>query len=155
MSWRLFLVLVLLTLNNESKSQTFDEEFENETSLFETSTANIEASTTNVESVTATESTTSNDYLEDVSDDEEIEIAELERPQNLEVAASTQRSITLKWKFIPTSGRVIGYRIFYSQDNFQKVKVIMYPTSTYELSDLGNYIFMIFRIGLHVCFNVL
>jgi hypothetical protein len=153
MSWRLFIVLVLLlSINRESESQ----ELGNGTSLPETSL--FEASqfeTTTIESVTVTDSTTdfsaSSDSLEENEDEEnkneenqneEVVIEEMERPQQLEVTASTQRTITLRWKFTPTSERVIGYRIFYSQDNVPKVKAIMYQTSTYELSELG--IFMIF-----------
>jgi hypothetical protein len=144
--------VLLLSINRESESQ----ELGNGTSLPETSL--FEASqfeTTTIESVTVTDSTTdfsaSSDSLEENEDEEnkneedvneEVVIEEMERPQQLEVTASTQRTITLRWKFTPTSERVIGYRIFYSQDNVPKVKAIMYQTSTYELSELG--IFMIF-----------
>jgi hypothetical protein len=159
--------VLLLSINRESESQ----ELGNGTSLPETSLFEAsQFETTTIESVTVTDSTTdfsaSSDSLEENEDEEskneenqneenqneenqneenqneEVVIEEMERPQQLEVTASTQRTITLRWKFTPTSERVIGYRIFYSQDNVPKVKAIMYQTSTYELSELG--IFMIF-----------
>jgi hypothetical protein len=115
--------VLLLSINRESESH----ESGNET-LPEKS----QPETTNIESMT-TGFSASSDSLEENEDEE------LERPQQLEVTASTQRTITLRWKFTPTTERVIGYRVFYSHDNVPKVKAIMYPTSTYELSELGTF----------------
>ena len=142
MQWRL-LFLFLVLLNGETKSQNYDEEFQ-------TSTYSVEndVTSTTVESVTVTEQfeteTGVPDFLEDFREsDKEIIIAELERPKNLGVVSSTQRSITLNWDFSPVAGSIEGYNIHFAQEKSQNVKLVDSPEPVYELQGLGMLFYII------------
>ena len=136
MQWRL-LFLLLVLLNGETKSQNYDDEFQTSTD-----TVDNDVTSTTVESVTVIEQLETEtgvpDFQEDFREsDKEIMIAELERPTNLGVVSSTQRSITLNWDFSPVVGIIEGYNIHFAQENSQNVKLVDSPEPVYELQGLG------------------
>ena len=65
-------------------------------------------------------------------------VSERNRPQDLEIVASTQRSITIKWNFEASSQPVIGYNIFFSTDGVEASYHVEHQTSVYEIPYLGK-----------------
>lgn len=87
----------------------------------------------------------------------------LSRPRNLQVLASTQRSITVRWEAPQPEVGLTGYRVFYENGFTELSNTTDYLENQFEIQHLGNQIISKFptelkctaALGHHLVFGVI